>query len=294
MANVKRGDANVNLIWSTPLHVCANAIRMSHDNHHLSDSFALQQEADERYISEHISCGMCGSRLLYVDEHISCQDCGYAIPASWHTGKKDRELIYRVGNKMKHKSVLEQLVYWFDVDGISRACLQELARHRMARLTVKSTRYTLKELKKEDPFLTNVKIGDALDIFHYISVEPNSKKRAKKYLVFTGDANVDARAILSLEFLRQMVVLNVSNDISKYSLPEAYKVRLQWQIDMRNLQNFLELRLAKEALWEIRDLARKIANALPDEHKYLVADIVKEKFPEMYDEGEWDRFASKA
>lgn len=68
-------------------------------------------------------------------------------------GPKDTALIERVGNKLKHKSILEQLVYFFDIDGISRACLQELARHRHQSLTVKSSRYTLKELKNEKPFV---------------------------------------------------------------------------------------------------------------------------------------------
>jgi len=59
-------------------------------------------------------------------------------------GEKDKELIERVGNKYKHSSTLEHINYTFDIDGISRACLQELARHRHASLSVKSTRYTLR------------------------------------------------------------------------------------------------------------------------------------------------------
>lgn len=61
--------------------------------------------------------------------------------------------INRVANVSKHASVIEHLVYNFDIDGISRACLTELARHRIASYTVKSTRYTLKELNDEQPFI---------------------------------------------------------------------------------------------------------------------------------------------
>ena len=39
---------------------------------------------------------------------------------------KECDLIERVGNKNKHGSVLEHLVYSFSIDGISRACLQEI------------------------------------------------------------------------------------------------------------------------------------------------------------------------
>ena len=62
--------------------------------------------------------------------------------------------INKVANVSKHASVIEHLVYSFDIDGISRACLQELARHRIASYTVKSSRYVLsKELKNEEPFI---------------------------------------------------------------------------------------------------------------------------------------------
>ena len=69
-------------------------------------------------------------------------------------GPRDRALIDRVGNKFKHASTLEHLSYNFEIDGISRACLMELTRHRIASMSVKSTRYVLsKELKDEEPFI---------------------------------------------------------------------------------------------------------------------------------------------
>ncbi len=92
-------------------------------------------------------------------QHTSLEVCASAIRTCWQSfdksdggGEKDRELIDRVGNKFKHASTLEHLVYTFYIKDISRALLQELSRHRMASLSVKSTRYTLKELKKEEPF----------------------------------------------------------------------------------------------------------------------------------------------
>lgn len=67
--------------------------------------------------------------------------------------EKVKARINRVANVSKHASTIEHLSYSFDIDGISRACLTELARHRIASYTVKSTRYTLKELKDEQPFI---------------------------------------------------------------------------------------------------------------------------------------------
>jgi len=56
---------------------------------------------------------------------------------------------------------------------------KELARHRIASLSVKSTRYTLKELKSEQPFTSD-------------NPEP-----ASKYIVFTGVKEVDESFNLS-------------------------------------------------------------------------------------------------
>jgi thymidylate synthase (FAD) len=190
--------------------------------------------------------------------------CSNAIRTCWQSfdksdngGEKDRELIDRVGNKFKHASTLEHLFYNFYIEGISRALLQELARHRMASLSVKSTRYTLKELKNEEPFSVT------------------DKDRAKKYLVFTDVDIVDEMSIKALENLREVLNSGVSNDRAKYCLPESYKTELTWSINARSLQNFLSLRSDKSALWEIRELAYAVYDALPSDHKYLFEEFIK-------------------
>jgi thymidylate synthase (FAD) len=185
-------------------------------------------------------------------------------------GPKDKELIERVGNKNKHASTLEHLNYSFDIDGISRACLQELARHRHASLSVKSTRYTLKELKNEKEF--HVYSGNP----YGVSREEEGA-RVHKYCVVFSDY-LDETAILG-EVLNSIINrLNegMSNDKVKYLLPEAYKTSLVWTVNARSLQNFLSLRTDKSALWEIRDLAKEIFAQLPSEHVYLFKDFVKE------------------
>ena len=178
--------------------------------------------------------------------------CSNAIRTCWQSfdksdngGEKDKELIDRVGNKFKHASTLEHLVYSFYIQGISRALLQELARHRMASLSVKSTRYTLKELKE-------------IDEIEY-----------EKFLVFTHIKEVDDASKLALDNLQRVLKNGISNDKAKYCLPESYKTELTWTINARSLQNFISLRSDKSALWEIRELSRHVYNALPDEHKYL-------------------------
>jgi len=219
----------VELLHHTPLWICSEAIRKSRD-------IQAKRDTDIEAVREQ------------------------GIYALAEAGDRDKELIARIGNKMKHKSVLEHLVYSFDIDGVSRALLQELARHRIASLTVKSTRYTLKELKDEKPF--NVDI-------------PADHQRAYKYIVMTTTSYVNNTNIKALEQLRQLLKLNIGNDIAKYSLPESYRTSLIWTINARSLQNFLMLRSHKDALWEIQLLAQEVYNALPSEHKYLFKEFFK-------------------
>ncbi len=190
--------------------------------------------------------------------HTPLDVCAHAIRTCWQSfdksdegGEKDKALIDRVGNKFKHASTLEHLVYTFYIQGVSRALLQELSRHRMASPSVKSTRYTLKELKECEPF------------------EENDFMAAEKFIVLTRNKMVDTASIKALNNLQAILKSGVSNDIAKYSLPESYKTELTWTINARSLQNFLHLRSNKAALWEIRELAYGIFDVLPEEHKYL-------------------------
>lgn len=194
------------------------------------------------------------------------QICSNAIRTCWQSfdksdngGEKDLALIDRVGNQFKHSSTLEHLFYNFYISGVSRALLQELARHRIASLSVKSTRYTLKELRNENEF----KNGDFAN--------------ASRYIVLTNNEIVDNASINALENLRKILQERVSLDIAKYCLPECYKTELSWSINARSLQNFLSLRTSKAALWEIRNLANAVFDALPDDHKFIFQNCLNKE-----------------
>jgi thymidylate synthase (FAD) len=216
-------------------------------------------------------------------QHSSLEVCAHAIRTCWQSfdksddgGEKDKELINRVGNKFKHASTLEHLTYTFYISGVSRALLQELARHRMASPSVKSTRYTLKELKDEDTFTQGMSMTELKEKYTKKEEVYADKHmvRASKYLVFTADLGVDFSSIVALENLRLMLKDGVANDKAKYCLPESYKTELSWTINARSLQNFIALRSSKAALWEIRELAINLFEVLPDEHQYLFEDCV--------------------
>jgi len=227
----------VELLHHTPLWVCSTAIRKcwaSEDKRDTTEDMkrGYEEGVDYDWDESPIPCS-----ISYIEE----------------CGPKDKALIERIGNKNKHASTLEHLNYSFDIDGISRACLQEVARHRHASMSVKSTRYTLKELK------------GTLD------------EDLSRFYVQTTDEIANEINNFTLAHLRSQLSQGLSNDIAKYMLPEAYKTSLVWTINARSLQNFLALRTNKAALWEIRELAYELYKHLPDEHQYLFTEFLYEE-----------------
>ncbi len=137
-----------------------------------------------------------------------------------------------------HESVIEHLVFTFQIKGISRACLQELVRHRIASYSVKSTRYTLKELLK----------GDVKDfIVGLDQLSPNQQELILNTL---------------LE-IKGCLAKGVPNDKAKMLLPECFATELFMTMNLRSFRNFLRLRTSKRAHAEIRELAYNMVKALP-------------------------------
>jgi len=241
----------VALLHHTPLYIASDGARTCWSSQDKSDTCRhtnVRAAATE----------MCSSE---------CLDCGTEQLNTVVIGPKDLALIDRVGNQYHHASILEHISFNFFIDGISRACLQELARHRIASLSVKSTRYTLKELKSEEAFTAYTDMDDQ-------EYYPNGYERAAKYLVLTPDPKVNRMSILALDNLRDLLNEGISNDLCKYALPEAYRTQLTWSINLRSLQNFLSLRTSPKALPEIQHLARLIYDQLPSDAQSLVRHCV--------------------
>ena len=177
----------------------------------------------------------------------------------------------------KHSSVLEHITFNFKIEGISRLCLQELVRHRLASYTVESTRYTLPN--KEE--WNNIQ-SKALDLVGGSGEDKDKyNELATKYIVIPNNIpKYDSQKYISeLSFsllftLSELVTdLGVTNDKLKYFLPESWRTNLVMSINIRSLRNFLQLRLSKQAHFEIRHLANLIIEQIPEEYKILFEDL---------------------
>ena len=149
--------------------------------------------------------------------------------------------------KLNHGSIFEHCYFTFKITGISRLTLQELARHRIASLSVESSRYTLKRLLKKYP-----KLKSKLHPFELV----------KKFFVVPHFSNPIIEQAYIIKMSRELAYLydlmndnHISNDELKYWLPESWRTSLVWTINLRSLANFIKLRTSPRAHFEIKRLA---------------------------------------
>ena len=163
---------------------------------------------------------------------------------------------------MGHESVLEHIVFTFDLDGFSRATLQELARHRIASLSVESTRWAMKKTI-QDP--DNLIIGSAVgrDEYMFQRNRPSVQNA------------LHATAVLMKRIKELSQDEVVPNDLLKLFLPESYKTRAIFPINARSLRNLFKLRTDNRAFWEFQDLCKEMHEALPPHYHFLFTDVMK-------------------
>jgi thymidylate synthase (FAD) len=138
--------------------------------------------------------------------------------------------------KQGHMSVFEHVNYTFSIKGVSRALLQELARHRHISLSVESTRWALKRIMASNPEM----------------VLPKSLEE-----VYVG---------LQMEWIRSLLKEGIPNDEVKYLIPECLPTNLVLTLNLRELIHIYRLRTSPRALKEFHDLMIDIAQCLPNPH----------------------------
>jgi thymidylate synthase (FAD) len=190
-----------------------------------------------------------------------------ALSMPYKKETSDLTLAQKVINVLKHESVSEHISMSFLIDGISRAELQEHMRHRIASTTCESTRYTLQKLvedlnnpedEKMDTFINRYFV-----IPEYIEEHWNHQTDYFKFIQELRDCYE-----LFVAHLDNWVDHGVKNDYIKYALPEGYRTRFVWTINIRSLKNFLNLRLANNAHFEIRNVAAQILDVLKNTYIY--------------------------
>ncbi len=136
-----------------------------------------------------------------------------------------------------HLSVTEHACFTFAVEGVSRALLAQLTRHRLASFSVQSQRY--------------VSMAAGFDYIIPPSIEALGEEEKQ-------------------EFIRQMDTMHEwycywqeklggahegANEDARFVLPNAAATRLVVTMNARELMHFFSLRCCERAQWEIREMA---------------------------------------
>ncbi len=163
----------------------------------------------------------------------------------------------------RHDSVLEHSHITFEVDGVSRALLAQLTRHRIASFSVQSQRYVNQTKNKE--------------CFNYVI--PKSIRNTKDTRVI--DTYIDCMRTIN-EAYNKLIDLKIDKEDARYVLPNACETNLCVTMNLRSFINMCNERLCSKAQDEIRELFKKmkiefideISNGL-DETEEIIAVLEK-------------------
>ena len=136
-----------------------------------------------------------------------------------------------------HLSVFEHASVTLRIEGISRACMAQLTRHRHCSFCVESQRYNKYDLSGDDWFVVPPEFTDC---------------DGKPYREFVDHMGECARAYTNAIEL-------VKPEDARYLLPEATKTNLEMTCNLRELYHLLDMRCSQAAQWEIRELMTAIA-----------------------------------
>ena len=154
--------------------------------------------------------------------------------------------------KMGHESPLEHASASVLIEGISRACLAQLTRHRLASFSVQSMRY--------------VDVGENPDVF------PPAIRDNVAAMELT-----DYFFNLAENAYKNLIVLGIKKEDARFVLPLATTTSLIMTANFREWRHVIELRTNKKAQWEIRELAEKILAILVEAAPAVFSDLSQGK-----------------
>lgn len=159
--------------------------------------------------------------------------------------------------KAGHESVIEHIVYSFKIENITRAVLQELARHRHISLSVKSTRWALKKFANDIPYYYP----------NYPSSEDNIPFESVKTFIRLKELSKELS-----DTIAKCSVEGIPNDILKYFIQESMCTDLVLSLNARELRHICHVRKSEKALKEFQQLCDAIYEKLPEEHKFMYSE----------------------
>ena len=138
-----------------------------------------------------------------------------------------------------HTSVLEHASFTFAVEGVSRALLAQVTRHRIASFSVQSQRY--------------VSLAEG---FGYV-IPPRIKALGDE-AVREYERQMEQMRQWYGQWQEKLGLGEGSNEDARFVLPNACETHITMTLNCRELLHFFSLRCCNRAQWEIREMARQM------------------------------------
>ncbi len=163
------------------------------------------------------------------------------------------EMLAEIG----HESPIEHASFTFGIEGVSRALLAQITRHRMASFSVQSQRYVAEE---KFEFVLPPEIAEieaAKEIFlnamaedqrHYDELTAVLKEKHKAEFISQGKDEKSANRLAEKKAIED----------ARFVLPNACETKMVLTMNARSLLNFFHHRCCNRAQWEIRDVANQM------------------------------------
>ena len=171
---------------------------------------------------------------------------------------------------MGHLSAFEHASFTFGIEGVSRALLAQITRHRIASFSVKSQRYV--SATKEEG-----------ETFNYIippAIEALGKDAVDKF-----NAQMQTMQTWYTEWQEALGgKMESSNEDARFVLPNASETKMVVTMNARELLHFFGLRCCNRAQWEIREVSwqmlQQVIQIAPNVFKNAGPGCIQGKCPE--------------
>lgn len=177
-------------------------------------------------------------------------------------------------SEIGHESPIEHASFTFAIEGVSRALLAQITRHRIASYSVQSQRYVAEKN------------------FEYV-LPPEIEKDSKAKEIFLNSMSrahedyLKISEILSEKYVEEFLSEGCDEKEAKrkaqkkaiedarFVLPNACDTKMVATFNARSLQNFFKHRCCNRAQWEIRELATEMLKLV----KQVAPNLFKKSGP---------------
>ena len=169
------------------------------------------------------------------------------------TEEKSKEFVTMLSS-LGHESPTEHVSFTFAIEGVSRALLAQITRHRIASYSVQSQRYV--NLKQFD-YVTPPEV--AADEETLNKFNESMESACENYIKTTEILKAAHKARMIAEGMDEKAANKAAEkqaiEDARFILPNACTTKMIVTMNARSLNNFFAHRCCMRAQWEIRELA---------------------------------------